>query len=120
MKWAPLKYLADETFFRSIVIGMRRQAPDLEVKTVHEAGLAHADDPAILEWAAAQGFVLLTHDRETIPAFINEFVAADKPTRGVFILKQNVEVGKAVEVLLLIAQCSFAGEWDNRYVFIRP
>jgi predicted nuclease of predicted toxin-antitoxin system len=120
MNWTPLRYLADENFNRSIVIGMRRHAPELELKTVHEAGLAHADDPAILEWAAANGFVLLTHDRETIPDFINQFVVAAKPTRGAFILKQNVDVGKAVEVLLLIAQCSYAGEWDNRYVFIRP
>jgi predicted nuclease of predicted toxin-antitoxin system len=38
----------------------------LDLVRVQEVGLRTADDPDILEWAAAQGRVLVTRDRDTM------------------------------------------------------
>ena len=41
-------------------------------------------DPTILEWAAAHGLVLLTHDRKTIPPFAYARVTAGLPMPAFF------------------------------------
>src|SRR5437773_963911 len=57
---------ADENFNNDILRGLLRRMPDLNVARVQDAGLSGADDPAVLEWAALEGRVLLTHDVSTI------------------------------------------------------
>jgi predicted nuclease of predicted toxin-antitoxin system len=57
-----LKLAADEDFNNRIVRGLLRRAPDIDIKRVQDAGLLAADDSSVLEWAAVEGRVLLTHD----------------------------------------------------------
>jgi predicted nuclease of predicted toxin-antitoxin system len=40
---------------------MRRQ-PDIDIIRVQDVGLSGEDDPIVLEWAAQEGRILLTHD----------------------------------------------------------
>lgn len=57
-----LRFAADENFNNDIVRGLRRRMPDLDIVRVQEAGLSGAIDTDVLEWAAREGRVLLTHD----------------------------------------------------------
>ena len=57
---------ADENFNNDIVRGLLRRKPDLDIVRVQDAGLSGADDPTVLEWAAQERRVLLTHDVSTI------------------------------------------------------
>lgn len=43
--------------------------PKLDVVRVQDVGLIETPDPTILAWAAAEGRILLTHDRDTVPGF---------------------------------------------------
>jgi len=61
-----LSFAADENFNNDIVRGLLRRLPDLDLIKVQDAGLSGADDPAILEWAAQENRVLLTHDVTTM------------------------------------------------------
>ena len=56
-----LRFAADENFNNDIVRGLRRRKPELDIVRVQEAGLSGAVDPDVLEWAAREGRVLLTH-----------------------------------------------------------
>jgi hypothetical protein len=47
-----LRLLADENFNGSIVCGLLRRLPGLDILTVQQAGLSGAGDPDVLEWAA--------------------------------------------------------------------
>jgi hypothetical protein len=42
-----------------------------EVVRVQDVGLVQTPDPDILEWAASQGRVLLSHDVSTVPPAAN-------------------------------------------------
>jgi predicted nuclease of predicted toxin-antitoxin system len=64
-----LRLLSDENFNGEVVRGLLRQLPDLDVVRTQDVGLLGKDDPAILAWAAAEGRILLTHDRRTVPDF---------------------------------------------------
>jgi predicted nuclease of predicted toxin-antitoxin system len=61
-----LAFLADENFDGDIVAGVRRQAPQSDIVRVQDVGLARADNPVILAWAAEAGRLLLTHDVATV------------------------------------------------------
>ncbi|MDZ7620412.1 MAG: DUF5615 family PIN-like protein [Patescibacteria group bacterium] len=77
----------------------------LEFIHVREVGLAAAEDPAILQWAAERGLVLLTHDRRTVPAFAQARVDAGLPMPGVFAVNDALPIGQAIDELLVAAHC---------------
>jgi hypothetical protein len=79
--------------------------------------LSAAEDPAILDWAARQGRVLITHDRRTVPRFAYERVRAGEPMAGVFIVDNLLPVGQAIDQLVLAVECSFHDEWKDRVLY---
>jgi len=105
-----LRLAADENFNNDIVRGLLRRKPDLDIVRVQDAGLSGANDPTILEWAAQEGRVLLTHDVSTLTRYADERVEAGKPMPGVFEVSRKVPIGVAIEDILLIAECSLEGE----------
>jgi hypothetical protein len=109
-----LAFLADENFHGGIVRGLRRRRPELDIVRVQDTELLAADDPAVLEWAAQAGYILLTHDVETIIGFAYERVQAGLPMPGVFEVHRSMPIGQAIEELLLAAECSLDGEWEGQ------
>lgn len=69
-----LRFAADEGFRAAIVDGLRRLNPDIDIVTVQERGLRTAPDPVVLDWAANEERVLLTHDTKTMRRFAYERV----------------------------------------------
>jgi predicted nuclease of predicted toxin-antitoxin system len=61
-----VRYLFDEDFNGRIIRGLRRRAPHLDTQTVQAAGLAQAPDTDVLQWAASNGRVLISHDHRTM------------------------------------------------------
>lgn len=47
-----IKLLADENFDNTIIRGLQRRNPNVDVVRVQDVGLSGKDDPAILKWAA--------------------------------------------------------------------
>jgi hypothetical protein len=58
----------------------------------------------VLEWAASEGRVLLTHDVNTLTAFAYERIAADLPMPGVFEAPLSVPIKIVIEEILLQCQ----------------
>lgn len=61
-----MRWLADENFNNDVIRGLRRRMPEIDIVRVQDAGLTGCDDDAVLEWAAGQNRLLLTHDVTTI------------------------------------------------------
>lgn len=116
-----LRLAADENFNNDIVRGLLRRKPDLDIVRVQDTGLSGADDPTILEWAAQEGRVLLTHDVSTLTRYAYERVEAGQSMPGVFEVSRDVPIAVAIQDILLIAECSLEGEWEGqvRYLPLR-
>ena len=116
-----LALAADENFNNDIVRGLRRRATDLDIVRIQDVGLAAADDSMVLEWAAQEGRVLLTHDVSTITRYAYERVRAGKSMPGVFEVSRNVAIRVAIEDILLVAEGSIEDEWEGqvRYLPLR-
>ena len=93
----------DQNFNEHVIAGLTHRDPKLEFVHVREVRLASAPDPVLLEWAAANGLVLLTHDRRTIPRFSYDRVAAGLPMPGVFLVSDDMPIGQAIDELLAAA-----------------
>ena len=112
---------ADENFNGNIVRGLFRRQPTLDLVRLQDVGLSGADDPAVLAWAAQEGRVLLTHDVSTMTQYAYERIQAGQPMPGVFEISRSVPIGRAIEEILLLAECSLEEEWEGqvRYLSLR-
>jgi hypothetical protein len=113
-----LPLAADANFNADILRGLLRRNLGLDVVRVQDAGLSGADDPTVLEWAAGQGRVLLTHDVSTMTRYAYDRVRAGLPMPGVFEVSRAVPIGRAIEDLLLLAECSEPGEWEGQVRYL--
>jgi hypothetical protein len=113
-----LQLAADENFNNDIVRGVRRRNPAVDIVRVQDAELLSADDPAILEWAAQSGRVLLTHDVATMTRYAYDRLREGKPMPGVFEVGRQVPIGVVIEEILLLAECSVAGEWEGQVRYL--
>lgn len=105
-----LKLAADEDFNNRIIRGSLRREPELDLVRVQDAGLRSRDDASVLEWAANEGRVLLTHDVTTMRAHAYSRISAGLPMPGVFEVSQELSIGVGIEEILILAQCSLEGE----------
>jgi hypothetical protein len=113
-----LRLLADENFNGSIVRGLLRRHPDVDVVRVQDVGLSGADDCIVLAWAATEGRVLLTHDQHTVPKYAYERIVAGLPMPGVFVGETDLPVQQAIEDLLLLVECSTEHEWESQVRYL--
>src|SRR5205809_7515495 len=61
-----LPLLTDEDLQSAIVTGLLLHFPDIDLVRVQDVGLMRTPDPVILEYAATQNRVIVTHDRNTM------------------------------------------------------
>jgi hypothetical protein len=105
-----LRLATDEDFNNRILRGLLRRNPGLDIVRVQDAALLGRSDAEVLEWAATEGRILLTHDVATMKQHVDERIAAGLPMPGVFELAQDVSIRQAIEDIFLLAECSFDGE----------
>lgn len=106
-----LRFLADENFNDDIVRGIRIRLPNIDILRAQAIDLTGASDVALLAWAAEHDRIILTHDRATFPKFAWERVRAGVPMPGVFVISDRLSVGRAIEEIGLIVECTQPGEW---------
>jgi hypothetical protein len=113
-----LRLATDEDFNNRIVRGLLRRQPDLDILRVQDAGLAGRDDEEVLDWAAREGRILITHDVTTMKQTAYDRIAAGLPMPGVFEISQDVSIGTALEELLLLILYSDQDEWQGQVRFL--
>lgn len=113
-----VRFLADENFNNQIVRGVLRQNCNVDIVRVQDVGLSGADDPTVLEWAAQHGRVVLTHDVATMITFAYKPIEAGLSMPGLFEVSRRVSIGLAIEEIILIAECSIEGEWEEQVRFL--
>jgi hypothetical protein len=113
-----LQLAADENFNNNIVRGVLRRKPDTDIVRVQDVGLSGADDPRILNWAAQEGRVLLTHDVSTITKFAYERIEAGQAMPGVFEVSRTAPIGPVIDDLVLLIESSLEGEWEGQVIYL--
>lgn len=113
-----LRLLSDENFNGDIIRGLFLRQPNLDLLRVQDVGLREADDPAILDWAASNERILLTHDRATMPDFAYQCLVRGEQTAGLFIINDRMLVRQVIDELSLLIDCSQQSEWKGIVLYL--
>lgn len=112
-----IKFQADGDLDGRVLRGLRRVAPEIDIRTAWDAGLEGLDDPEVLRIAAAGARILVSQDRSTMPAHFRRFVATCE-SPGVILVRAATPIAAVIEELLLIWAASEPEEWTNRLAWI--
>lgn len=113
-----MRLAADENFNGRILRALQRRLTELDIVRVQDTSLFTADDPSLLEWAAQEGRVVLTHDIATLVGYAYDRLQAGQLMPGVIAVHSDCPIGQAVEELELLLMASEPDEVENRILFI--
>ena len=113
-----IRLLADENFHGDVLRGLLRVEPQLDIVRVQDTPLYQATDPVVLEWAATDDRILLTHDVQTMTKHAYDRIRAGLPIPGVIEVRDDVPTGQAIEEILIVLSASQLGELANRITYI--
>ena len=112
------RFLADENIDPDLVMGLRRRADDIDIVRVQDVGLRTLGDPEILQWAADEHRILISHDIKTLPGFAADRIAAALPMPGLILLRSSLNIAQAINELTTIAGASDAEDWNNQIAYL--
>ena len=95
------RFQADADFNQEIVTGIRRREPSLDFLGARDDGVIGLADPEVLAIAARSDRILISHDRKTMPGHFARF-RETQSSPGLIIVPQDLDVGAAIEDLLLV------------------
>jgi len=112
------QFLADHDLHEHIVAGVVRRAPTLEWVRVRDIGMSERADAEVLAYAADHGFLVVSHDINTMPSAAYTRMSAGQKMSGLLMVKQSDPVGPVIASLVLIWSASEAEEWENAVCFL--
>lgn len=113
-----LRLLADENLNHDLIRAVLRRMPSLDLERIQDVGLREVDDPSVLEWAAREGRIVLTHDVNTMPAFAFDRIRNNQSMPGLFVVSQQAALASVIDDILLVAECSESGEYDGQVIYL--
>ena len=113
-----MRFAADENFDGKILKKLRLLFPDLDFVRVQDTEMYQQPDPAVLEWAALENRIILTHDVQTLVGDAYARVEQGLPMAGVILVPETLAIGNALEDLELLIGASEPEEFSDRVMFI--
>ncbi len=110
--------LIDENLNHRIVRGVLRLVPNLNYRLIPAVGLKGAPDSVVLEAAAKENRVLVTHDLRTIPKHAYERLKAGILMTGVVAIPDDLPIRLAIQDLALLAECANHEDIRGRVIYL--
>jgi hypothetical protein len=112
-----LRFQADADFNYKIVRALLRREPTIDFLNAHQGGVIGVSDYEVLRIGADSGRLVVSHDRRTMPAHLARFVRT-RSSPGLIIVQHDLDIGAAVEDLLLIWALTDAAEWHHQIGYV--
>lgn len=113
-----MKFLADENFNNDILRGVWRRIPTASFIRVQDTEIAGADDLRILEYAAEEGYIVLSHDVNTMRGYFYARMTAGLVVPGLFLVHKQTSVSEVIDSLELIILASDEDEWQGQATYL--
>jgi hypothetical protein len=110
--------LLDENVPTALGRGLRRRVADCDLARVQDRGLSGQGDDAVLASAAADGRVLVSNDRRTIPGAVAGRLQSGAPVAGVVLIRRDAPRGAVLDDLVLLAQAADPEDLADRIVYL--
>jgi Domain of unknown function (DUF5615) len=112
-----LRFQADADLDGRVFRGLRRIAPEIDIRTATEAALIALPDYDVLRIAAEHDRILISQHRRTMPRHFEAFLK-ERSSPGVILLRGGISIGSGIDEIALIWHASDAEEWLNRLIWI--
>ena len=120
----PLKYLIDEhlrgRFTQSLV--ERGHAEGCPVNVVETGGMEApplgTKDPQLLRWAEARDRLIISLDRNSLPAHLEHHLAAGFTSPGILFIRRQCPWDEILHSLLLLAAAGDPEDYRDRCTYI--
>ena len=113
-----LRLISDENLRASIVRGVMLRLPHLDLIRTEDIDLRRTPDPIILERAATEGRLVITHDVNMMPGYAYDRVRAGLRMPGLIVVPQDLSTGAAVDELVMVIECSLEDEWEGQVLYL--
>ena len=113
-----VRFQADADLNVDIVNGIHRREPAVDFKSAQGVLTEGMRDTRVLEIAAAERRVLVSHDVSTMPVHFTRFLTTEGMSPGVILIPQSMPISEGIEELVLIWAASEAEEWADRLTFL--
>jgi hypothetical protein len=113
-----LRVLADEDFDHRILKAFRRIEPSLDWVRVQDIGLSGSSDESVLQRAADDRRVVLSHDVSTMIAAAHTRLERNLPMPGLIVVSHRMAIGHAGDELLWLALESNPNEWEGQVIYL--
>src|SRR5258708_4361019 len=110
--------LIDVNFDQRVLRGINLRLSSLDYVVVQKTPLKGVKDPALLDWAARAGRIIVTHDVNTIPGYAYDRIRDQQRMPGVIIVPEDLAIGIAIDDLIALLECSRTHELENRIIYL--
>ena len=120
----PLAYLFDEhlrgPLWRAIDSHNRKETDIVDAIRVGDVMELHLGigDADILQWAERERRILVSFDRSTLPAHLEDYLKRGRESPGIFLIRRTSMISEVVHFLVLAAHASEPEEWANRVKYV--
>jgi hypothetical protein len=115
-----VRYLLDEHIDPALRVQLVRHEPEMIVWIIGDPGapVRGTPDPDILLWCEANGFLLVTENRASMPVHLKAHLEAGGHVPGILTLKPGTAMGDIIEELRLIWAASTSQEFRDLIVYL--
>lgn len=113
---AKIRFLLDENVDPLVLELLRQREPAIDIKLIgdDDAPPLSTDDETILSWIEKTGYVLVTHNRRSMPRHLHNHFARGGEIPGILLIRRKTLLGPLLDELQLIWVASAAEEYLNR------
>jgi hypothetical protein len=112
------RFLADHDFNEHIIRGVTQREPAIDFWRLRELGLERSADDEVLDYAAANQLIVVSHDIRTMPGAARARLASGQFLSGLLLAQQRTPLAPIIEDLILIWAATEAEEWANQMNFL--
>lgn len=112
-----IRFLADECFNDNIVRGLLRKS-SMDVVQARDVGLEKVADQIILEWAADNNRVVLSHDSHTMTMHAYDRIRQSLPMPGLIIVQAGIGIGAAINEITLIYELAVVEDLSDQVRYL--
>ena len=113
-----IRFQADADLRFAIVGAVRQREAAIDFASAADARLDRVSDPVILERAAQEERVLVSHDRRTMLHHFRQRLAAGKSSPGLLIASQGASTRLIAEAILLLWSVSDGSELRDQVLHL--
>ncbi len=108
------RFLADHDIRSAIIKGVERAEPTIEFVRARDVRMDRRADAEVLAFAAERGFIVVTHDVNTMISAARYRLREGLPLPGLLVILQGRPIRLVIESLVLIAVVSDAEDWKDQ------